>query len=245
LGELKKILPNEDFIYFGDSANVPYGEKSSSQLISFSRNILNYFKEQNVKMALMACNTSSAVTLDVVKAECDFPVLGLIEPVARFLAGQDVSDIGIIATSATINSNAYKNTILKYSSDKKIFQIACPGLVELVEQEKISTDEAKELVEKYVRPLLSQGVQKIVLGCTHYPFLSDLIVDISANDDILLNPAEYLAKEAFFSLESLGALSEKNVGRTKFYTSKNPEEFVSVGQKLFSELEFAQLLKLN
>lgn len=244
LGELKKLLPNENFIYFGDSANVPYGEKSKEELISFSRNILNYFKSQDVKMVLMACNTSSAVTLDVVKGEYDFPILGLIEPTAKFLADQDPSTVGIIATSATIKSNAYKDKILKYSP-KNIYQMACPGLVELVEEEKIQTDEAKELVKTYIEPLMEKNIEKIVLGCTHYPFLGDLIIDLTQNKDILINPAKYLAKEAFELLKNAEILNQQSVGMVDFYTSKNPQEFVQVGKKLYPELDDAKLLEIN
>lgn len=244
LGELKKLMPKENFIYFGDSANVPYGEKSSDELISFSRNILNYLKSQNVKMVLMACNTSSAVTLNVVKDEYDFPVLGLIEPTAKFLAGQNVSNVGIIATSATIKSNAYKNLILKYSADKNVLQMACPGLVELVEEEKVHTVEAKELVRTYIEPLMEENAQKIVLGCTHYPFLGDLIIELTKNKDILINPAEYLAKEAFEVLSLAGILNQ-NGGKVDFYTSKNPQEFVSVGKKLYPNVDKAELLEIN
>lgn len=245
LGELTKLLPNENFIYFGDSANVPYGEKSKEELISFSRNILNYFKSQDVKMVLMACNTSSAVTLNVIKDEYDFPVLGLIEPTAKFFARQDISNVGIIATSATIKSNAYKNMILQYAPDKNIHQMACPGLVELVEEEKSQTKEAKELVKTYIEPLIEQNVEKIVLGCTHYPFLGDLIIELAQNKDILINPAEYLAKEAFELLKKTNMLNQQNVGKSDFYTSKNPQEFVKVGKNLYPKLEFANLLEIN
>lgn len=244
LGELKKVLPNENIIYFGDNANVPYGEKSKEQLIGFSRNILDYFKSRDVKMVLMACNTSSAVTLNVVKDEYDFDVLGLIEPTAKFLAEQKYSNIGVIATSATIKSNAYRNTILKYS-DKNIIQIACPGLVEIVESGKTSTEEAKNLVAKYIEPLLSQKVEKIVLGCTHYPFLSGLIEDIASQDDILINPAEFLAQEAYAILKSQEAFNFDDAGMVEFYTSEAPEEFVRLGRNLFDGIESAELLELN
>jgi len=244
LGELKKLLPNENFIYFGDNANVPYGEKSKEQLVGFSRNILDYFKSRDVKMALMACNTSSAVTLSVVKNEYDFDILGLIEPTAKFLASQDEPNIGVIATSATIKSNAYKDTILKYSN-KNIFQIPCPGLVELVEQGQVQTPEATELVRQYILPLLEQKVSKIVLGCTHYPFLSEIILKISGFDNILINPAEFLVQEAYALLKAHDYLNLSGEGSVEFYTSKDPAEFVSVGQKLYAEVSRAELLELN
>lgn len=243
LCELKKLLPNENFIYFGDSANVPYGEKSKEELVSFSRNILDYFDSREVKMALMACNTSSAVTLPVVKNEYDFEILGMIDPAARFLAQQPTQNIGVIATSATIKSDTYKNIILKYSA-KNIFQMACPGLVELVEEEKIHTDEAKKLIENYVSPLLAENVEKIVLGCTHYPFLGEIITNF-VGKNILINPAEHLAKEAFAKLKAANLLNTEKTGSIEFYTSKDPEKFIKVGQNLYSEVSKANLLELN
>lgn len=245
LGEVKKLLPNESFIYFGDNANVPYGEKTKEQLVGFSRNILNYFASRNVKMVLMACNTSSAVTLDEIKSEYGFPVLGLIEPTACFVA--DISDvnIGVIATSATIKSNAYKEKILKYAPEKTIFQTPCPGLVELVEEEKTHSDEAKRLVAQYVLPLLDSKVTKLVLGCTHYPFLSDVILDVAQKEDFLINPAQYLAKEAYATLDSSVGFCDKTDGQVEFFTSKDPNEFVSVGQKLYPKVDKASLLELN
>lgn len=243
LVEIKKLLPNENFIYFGDSANVPYGEKSKEELISFSRNILDYFDSRNVKMALMACNTSSAVTLPIVKNEYDFEILGMIEPTARFLAEQPDKNIGIIATSATIKSDTYKNIISKYAS-KNISQMACPGLVELVEEERIHTKEAEKLIENYVSPLLSENVEKIVLGCTHYPFLSEIITNF-VGKDILINPAEHLSKEAFAKLKASDLLNKEKTGTIEFYTSKDPEKFVEVGKNLYSEVSGAKLLELN
>lgn len=239
LSELQKLLPNEDFLYFGDSANVPYGEKTKEQLVNFSENILDWFASQNVKMVVMACNTSSAVTLPYFHGKYDFQVLGLIEPISKFLAGQSYTNIGLIATNATVQSNAYKDTILKHS-DKDVFQVACPGLVQMVEDDKLHTSEAKELTLKYITPLLEKEVDKIILGCTHYPFLSSIINEI-VGKDILLNPAEYLAKEAYEKLVQ----NSQTVGSCKFYTSHSPEEFVRLGKKLYPSISEAQFLELN
>lgn len=244
LSELKKILPNEKFIYFADSANLPYGEKSKEQLVGFTRDILNYFKSRDVKMVLMACNTSSAVTLNIVKNDYKFDILGLIDPAARFLASQNYSNIGIMATSATINSNAYKNKILKYAN-KNITQVACPGLVELVEGGNLDTAEAENLVRKYLEPILAQNVQKIVLGCTHYPFLSSLIEEITGRKDILINPAEFLAKEAFALLKSKNALNDSEEGTMEFYASASPGEFLHFGKNLFDGIDYVELLNVN
>lgn len=238
LTELQKLMPNEKFLYFGDSANVPYGEKTEKQLLGFSKNILDWFSSQDVKMVVMACNTSSAVTLPYFDGKYNFEILGLINPISKFLRAQDYTNIGLIATRATVNSNAYKDAILG-DSKKNIFQIACPGLVQLVEQDKLNTQEAKELTLKYINPLLAKDVDKIILGCTHYPFLSNIINDI-VGKDILLNPAEYLAEEAAKAVP----ISNKE-GSVTFFTSHNSDDFVSLGKKLYPAMKEATFLELN
>lgn len=243
LHELEILLPSENFIYFGDSANVPYGEKSTEDLIKFSRNILDYFATQNVKMVVMACNTSSSVTLDVVKNDYDFDVFGLLDPISSYLSEINDSNIAIMATSATINSNAYKNKILEYS-DKNVFQVACPGLVELVEDDKVNTKEAQELVKSYLEPVLKNNIQKLILGCTHYPFLKDAILRIT-KEDILLNPAIYLAKAVHKTLLEKNLLNNSSSGWAKFLCSGDVQDFTRIGSKFYGQAFVAEFLELN
>lgn len=243
LHELELLLPAEDFIYFGDSANIPYGEKSVEELIKFSRNILDYFATQNVKMVVMACNTSSSVTLDVVKNEYDFEIVGLLEPISQYLACLDVQNIGIMGTSATIKSNAYKDKICEYSN-KNVFQLACPGLVELVENDLVNTKKANDLVKSYVEPLLQHDIQRLILGCTHYPFLRDVILSF-IKEDILLNPAVYLSKAVYDFLKGNNLLAENKKGSAKFFCSGDMEDFVSVGSKFYGKSFVAECLELN
>lgn len=246
LTKLVQKMPSENFLYFGDTARVPYGEKSKEQLIVFTREILDWFKSQNVKAVLMACNTSSAVALDAVKDEYDFPVLGLIQPVSSHIAVSDCQKIGVMATSATVKSGAYAKYINAIDPEKIVFQQACPGLVEIVESDRVNTKEARDIVMSYVAPLLEQGVEKIVLGCTHYPYLSSLIKDIAGKDDILIDPAEFLADEGQGILDSLGLLNNAlNVGFRKFYVSSSPEKFETAGSRFYSGVLAPELLDIN
>lgn len=238
--ELEKNLPNEHFIYFGDNINIPYGEKSKEELLDFSKKILDWFAQQNVKMVIMACNTSSALTLPYFKDKYSFEVLGLIEPVAKFLSQQDYSKIGMLATSATVNSNAYQSILQNYC-DKNIHQIACPGLVEIVEKNNTNSDESKKLLKKYLASLLSNDVEKIILGCTHYPFITNALTEIIP-EDMLVNPAVYLAKEAAQKLT--GQNKNKNF-KVDFYTSGSTESFVTTGEKLYPKVKTARYLNLN
>lgn len=249
LSVLKKligVLPSENYLYFGDTARVPYGEKSKDELIRFSREILNWFKSQNVKMVLIACNTSSATTLDVVKGEYDFPILGLISPTAEHIATIPDNTIGLMATSATVCSHAYQKAVNKLACDKKIIEIACPGLVEIVESNTINTNEAKKLLESYVEQLLHQNIEKLILGCTHYPYLADEILAIVKKENFLIDPADFIiqkAKQCLFDFDLLN--NSKSKGNIDFFVSSSPEKFVMVGHHFFSECNNANQIDID
>jgi glutamate racemase len=240
--ELINVLPDENYLYFGDTARVPYGEKTEEELVSFSREILNWFKTKNVKMVLMACNTSSAVTLKVVQNEYDFPIIGLIEPTAEYISKINVKKVGLMATTATVNSKSYTNSAEKYGI--KIVDVACPGLVEIVESGKISTVEAKEKISPYLKKLLDENVEKIILGCTHYPFLENDMIELGCESSMFINPAECLVQKA------LEVLQERNLknhtgGSVKYFVSANPDNFVKNAQKLVENCDYANLIDLK
>jgi len=240
---LKKLaaeMPEENYIYFGDTARVPYGEKPKEQLIGFGREILDWYKQNDVKMVLMACNTSSSVVLDVVQKEYDFPILGLIKPTVEYIASLNVTKIGLIATSATVKSEAYRKAINTLDSNKEVYQIPCPGLVEMVESDKVNTIEAKKLLSSYISPLMGKNVEKIILGCTHYPYFSDEIFDLTQKSDLLIDPSIYIVKAAKNKLEEMNLLNKSGCGSRKYYVSSNPDIFVNVGSKFFSDCKEAE-----
>jgi glutamate racemase len=244
LKKLVQEMPNEDYIYFGDTARVPYGEKTKDQLIGFSREILDWYKKNNVKMVLMACNTSSSVALDAVKNDYDFPILGLIRPAAEYTAKLEMKRIGIIATSATIKSNAYKTAINNIDPDKEIFQVPCPGLVEIVESGKVDSQESIELVSKYIKPLIENKAEKIILGCTHYPYFSDIINKLTNKTDILIDPGTYITIAAKEKLNKIGT-NNSSKGSIQYFVSSNPEIFVQVGHKFFNDCKQAKEINHN
>lgn len=242
LKELLNVLPCEHYLYFGDTARVPYGEKSVEELITFSREILDWFESKNVKMVLMACNTSSAVTLQVVKNEYEFPVIGLIEPTAEYISKINVKKVGLMATTATVNSKSYTKAIEKYGIE--VVEVACPGLVEIVESGKASTDEAKEKISPCLDKLLDENVEKIILGCTHYPFLKNDMIRLGFDGSMFINPAECLAQKA---LEVLDEMDLRNdiAGSARYFVSANPDNFVKIAQMLVKNCEHANLINLK
>lgn len=244
LKQLENILPDENFIYFGDTARIPYGEKTPEQIDNYVDEIIEWFITQKVKAVVMACNTSSAISYEKIKNKYDFPVFSLIEPASRFISSINETKIGVIATSATVNSHAYKKNIQTLNAQKIVYEIGCPGLVEIVESNKIETPEAKRLVEKYVNPLIEQGVEKIILGCTHYPFLRGIISSITGNDNMLIDPAEYLAVEVAKTLKDSDCLNSGNIpANRQFFASSNPLMFKEAGKRFYPNIESVTELK--
>ena len=205
----------------------------------------DWFKHNCVKAVLVACNTSSANTLNVLKNEYDFEIFGLIEPAARHVAELYIKRVGLIATSATVRSKAYSNTIKMIDPSKEVVEIACPGLVEIVEENKVYAPESKELIRRYINQLLQEKVEKIILGCTHYPFLSHIIDEIIGNPDILIDPADFIVKAAKAKLQALNLLETKSEGSRQYYVSSNPQKFVETAHKFYSDCIMAKELNLS
>ncbi len=234
-------LPNENYIYFGDTARIPYGEKTRAQLFDIVVEILDWFKYKNIKAVIMACNTSSAVVLEEIKNNYDFPIFGLIQPTAEYIAYSDIKKVGVIATTATVNSKAYSKAINKFSSDIEVIETACPGLVEIVENNKIQTYEAKDLVIRYIMPFIEEKVEKIILGCTHYPYLSEIINSITVRDDLLVDPGEHLTLKVAEDLIALDLLNSSSIplqkGKKEFFVSSSTEMFSKVGRNFYKDIE--------
>ena len=235
LKELIKELPNEHFIYFGDTQRVPYGEKSIDELLTCTRRILDYFKTRDVKAVVVACNTCSANTITQVKDEYDFEILGLIEPAAKYVCSFDINSVGLIATSATVKSNAYKNEIEKKGI--KVFQQSCPKLVKYVEAGKITGREVENVLKEYLSPLIENKIEKLILGCTHYPFLVPAIKKLGFENEFFINPAVCVsAKTKEFLIENK-LLNRNGEGLQEFYVSGNPNDFKKHSKLFFNKIK--------
>lgn len=224
LRELYQQLPSESIIYFGDTARLPYGTRSQTEILQFVREILVWMAQQSVKMVIMACNTSSALALEQVRSEFNFPILGLILPGAREAAtiGQR---IGVISTVATAKSNAYLNAILEVNNQCQVWQIGCPEFVPLIEQNRINDPYTLQVAKEYLTPLLEQKIDTLIYGCTHYPHLEPVLKQILPDDVKLVNPAVHVVKSATQELELLGLRYNGKSRPTRFTVSGDPEDF--------------------
>ncbi|MCD8015998.1 MAG: glutamate racemase [Lachnospiraceae bacterium] len=194
--EIMRNLPNEHIVYFGDTARVPYGSKSKDTIVRFSRQIIHFLRTQDVKAIVIACNTASALALDVVEKELDIPIIGVVRPGARVaVATTKNRRIGVIGTESTINSHMYQKLIYEQDPSITVYEKACPLFCPLVEEGWLKDPVTREVARRYLDELLNRDIDSLILGCTHYPLLRSLIHELVGDDITLVNPAYETAQE--------------------------------------------------
>ena len=227
--EIMRHLPNENIVYFGDTARVPYGSKSEDNIIRYSRQIVNFLKTQEVKAIVIACNTASSLALDVVRAENDIPIIGVIEPGARAAIGVTKSKkIGVIGTEATIRSKMYDKIIQGLDSEAEVIGKACPLFVSLVEEGFAKHSVTGEIIDFYLKSFLDTDIDSLILGCTHYPLLRSRIREYVGDQIELVNPAYETAMDLRKVLQESNMDNpdlEDEYASYKFYVSDAADKF--------------------
>lgn len=230
-------LPHENIVYFGDTARVPYGPKSPQVVREYAAQDTDVLLEHNVKMIVIACNTVSAVALDVVQKRARVPVIGVIVPGAEAAVKATTKKrVGVIGTVGTINSNAYANAIRQLDASVQVFGQACPLFVPLAE-EGWTTHKATELIAKeYLFPLTLEKIDTLVLGCTHYPILKDIIGNVLHNGVTLIDSGEATAHAV---ADLLDEHDLRNTSKMKpnlqFYVSDLPFKFTEIGERFLGQ----------
>lgn len=240
LREVYRQMPNESVIYFGDTARLPYGTRSRSEIIQFVREILTWMKLQRVKMVIMACGTGSSlafsaerncVATDAVREEFGaLPILGVILPGAR-AAAKIGKRIGVISTPATAASGAYLQAIQEVNQGAQVWQIGCPEFVPLVEQNRIEDPYTYRVAQKYLEPLLEQEIDTLVYGCTHYPHLAPVLKSIVPASVQFVDPAVHVVRAAAQELDLLGLRHGRSPKPTRFYVSGDPQPFREISRQ--------------
>jgi glutamate racemase len=203
--ELLRLLPDEELVYYGDVARLPYGNKSKETVTRFSREIARFLLERGVKAIVVACNTASALALPGLADELDVPVIGVIESGARAAAARSTSgQVGVIATSSTVRSGAYGRALAALRPDLVVTERACPLFVPLVEEGWIDHKVTHEVAEEYLAPLEGHGLDTLILGCTHYPLLKRVIGEVMGPGVRLVDSGEETARSVVDLLEHEG-----------------------------------------
>ena len=231
--ELMKQLPNESIIYFGDTGRLPYGPKSPDTVIRYSREITEFLRGEGVKTIVVACNTATAHALPTLREENDLPVIGVIEPGSRAAArATQTGRVGVIGTQGTIHSRAYERAIANAAPDTKITALACPLFVPLVEEGWLDTEATRIIAREYLEPMAASNVDTLVLGCTHYPLLKQVIGNVVGREVRLIDSAEETAAETASTLRAAGIERRKtDAAHYRFIASDAPEQFLRVGQR--------------
>lgn len=233
--KVKKLLPNENYLYFGDTKNMPYGEKTEAQLIEFADKIFRFFETKNAKAVVMACNTTSAITYEKLKNNYNFKIYPIIQTVCSTLAKLDgINSLGVIATPATINSHAYSKGIAKYNKNMNVYELPAPNWVRIVEEHRIHQPQSIEQIKEILEIMGQNNPDKIVLACTHYPYLLDVLKKFMPEDKFI-DPALYFAQNIKEDLEKNNLLGKEHTYE-KFYVSSNPENF-KIASELFYNLD--------
>ena len=250
--EVMRTMRAEKIIYFGDTKHLPYGPKPKEEVKKYVYNIIDYLKSRNVKTIILACNTATSMLLKEARKNVDLPLFGTIDGVAKSV--KDVSKnnkVGVIGTKGTIKSQAYQEELKKESVDFDIYAKACPPFVDLAEKGQFKGSKTEKIIKKYLDPLKQKGIDTLILGCTHYPYLIPVIKNVMGQEVNLINPAETMAVKAKNILAVRGMISGKDEDpidftEHEFYVSdleKVSHDFLDKGTEYLGlpHLEFAEL----
>jgi len=229
--KIARLLPNEKIIYFGDTARVPYGNKSREAVTRFSKEIINFLLEFKVKLIIVACNTASSLSLDSLKSSFRIPIIGVIEPGAEeALKATKTFRIGVIGTEATISSNAYKKRIKSAGKRCFVIQKACPLFVSLVENKWLNDGITLRIAKRYLFPVLEKKIDTLILGCTHYPLLKNTIRKVTGKNVTLVDSSASVAKSVKRVLEKNGLSADAGRGGVKFFVSDDTKNFAKLAK---------------
>ena len=204
---LHQMLPQEKFIYVGDTARTPYGSRSEAEIRQFVEEIIAWLERQGVKQVVIACNTLTMLGIDSLKKEHPFELIGMSKGEKLLLAASKKKKIGVFATQFTISTEAHKKAILVADASAEVYPMACPKFVPLIEGEQFDKPEVAEAVAEYAAPLKEAGIDALILSCPHYPFIKNVVEAEFGNEVTVIDPAEATAKLSKEALEKEGLLS--------------------------------------
>lgn len=249
LKEIMEVLPNEDIIYFGDTARVPYGPRSKETVTKYTFQCIEFLLSKNIKAIVIACNTATARSLKFAQEKYDIPIIGVIEAGARTAVNITKNKkIGVIGTEGTINSKAYEKEIGKIDINIQTIGKACPLFVPIAEENWCETDIAELTAKKYLEEMREDDIDSLVLGCTHYPLLINTIAKVMGDKIKLVNPARETAKDLKNVLVRNNLLKEYNHNaKYEYYVSDEPTKFIKIGEnflkKEINNIEFVEIQK--
>ncbi|MFM8867996.1 MAG: glutamate racemase [Ilumatobacteraceae bacterium] len=237
------LLPMENLVYIGDTGRYPYGNKPADEVRGYARELAwSLVRDFDAKLIVVACNTAASVALAELERELPVPVIGVVEPGARALVRVTHNNkVGVIGTVGTISSGAYVNAIRETGAHVELFSAACPGFVEFVERDQTSGDEVTVLAERLLAPVRNAGIDSLLLGCTHYPFLSRVIGELMGPNVVLVSSADETAFAVKTALHDRALARHDGGGSHRFLSSGDIGWFAELGSRLLGpELDRAE-----
>lgn len=224
--QIMKVMPHENIVYFGDTARVPYGTKSKEAVTKYSKQNVRFLLSKGVKAIIVACNTASSNSMDAMREAFDVPIFGVVVPgVEEAVQATKNKKIGVIGTAGTVRSGAYEKMILEKDSEMQVFTKACPLFVPLAEEGWTDNEVSRQAAKRYLDELVEKGIDSLVLGCTHYPLVTDRIEKLYPGLP-LIDPAVRMARDAriYLEREELARTGEEP-GKLTIYTTGSVEEY--------------------
>jgi glutamate racemase len=245
LCEVSRLLPSEHLIYLADTARVPYGNRSRETIIRYTLETIPFWKEQDIKLLIIACHTASSHALTLLQEHLSIPVIGVIQGgVQKMLETVTGGPIGIFATRSTIESEVYQTALREHRPRVKIFPVACPLFVPLVEEGFLDHPATRSIAEHYLHSLQDKTLEVALLACTHYPLLRPVIQEVLGSNVLLIESAEPTASQAKTYLTANNLLNTSSPRSPEFYVTDAPEKFAKLA-KLFCDSETFSLKKMN
>lgn len=248
--EIMRNLPNEKIVYFGDTARVPYGSKSKETVLRYSRQIVRFLRTQDVKAIVIACNTASAMALEEIQNEIDIPIIGVIKPGAKVAAETTKNNrVGVIGTSATVGTHLYRELIQEINPEIEVIEKSCPLLCPLVEEGWLKDPITDMVLTRYLDELVKEGIDSLILGCTHYPLLRSTINRLVGDQINLVNPAYETALRLGELLKERGIANqgqEEEEFPYRFFVSDMAERFTQFANTILPfDVSAAQMVNIE
>ena len=233
LKEIKNKMPNENIIYIGDTQNFPYGNKSKEEIIKFSIENVNKLLKKDVKIIVIACGTATSQALGVLKEKFDIPIIGIIEPTVKYIKSKNYQKVGVIATDGTIKNGAWERKLKEQIPNIHVVNKACPMLATIAEEGKAKSEEGRIVIQEYMKPFKEQKINRIILGCTHFPIYEQIIRDEFNFEIELINTGKTVSDELEKQLKKLNLENnDKNIGTIDIYLTKKEKQFYTITQNI-------------
>ena len=232
LKEIQKELPNEDYIYLGDTENFPYGEKSQDEIVKLAIKNVEYLIKKDVKIIVIACGTATSQAIESLHLKFDIPIVGIIEPTIQYVKKQKYKEIGVIATEGTIRNGAWEKKLKENIPNINVISRACPMLATIAEEGRTTGEEGRNAIREYMKPFKEKRIDKIILGCTHFPIYEQVIRKELGYDVELINTGRTVSNYLKKYLNEKNLMANKEIGKIETYLTKEEKEFSNIMQNI-------------